>query len=136
MPYRRGPVRAKRTAGYRSKYEARVGAAALKADPETKYESERIPYTIEHVYIPDFTLSNGVHVEAKGWFSPEDRRKMLAVKRCNPELDIRFVFQRADRPINRGSKTTCGMWAQKNGFQWAEGLIPLAWFEEENDGMA
>ena len=60
---------------------------------------------------PDFFLPNGVIIEAKGFFKPSDRRKMLAVKEAHPELDIRFVFMR-DNTLSKSSKTTYSMWAE------------------------
>ena len=44
-------------------------------------------------------------IEAKGFFKPSDRRKMLAVKEAHPHLDIRFVFMR-DNTLSKNSKTT------------------------------
>ena len=48
------------------------------------YESERVPYTIQHHYIPDFALPNHVLLETKGYWDAADRRKVLAVKKDNP----------------------------------------------------
>jgi hypothetical protein len=53
---------------------------------------------------------------------------MLAVKKSNPELDIRFVFQAPYNKINKGSKTTYAKWADKYGFPWCSySTIPLTW---------
>jgi len=71
-----------------------------------------------------------VILEAKGYFKPVDRRKMLAVKHDNPELDIRFVFQAPHNTLSKESKTTYAMWADKNDFKWcASSDIPLSWIE-------
>ena len=59
-----------------------------------QYESRALPYRIEAIYTPDFILPSCM-VETKGLFSPEDRRKMLAVKACHPDADIRLCFQNA-----------------------------------------
>lgn len=40
------------------------------------------------------------------------------------------MFSRARTPIYKGSKTTYADWCEKNGFQWAEKLIPREWIEE------
>jgi hypothetical protein len=83
------------------------------------------------VYTPDFILPNGVILEAKGYFKPEDRRKMLAVKKQHPHLDIRLVFQQPLNTLTKTSKTTYAMWAEKNGFLWAPfHAIPLDWFND------
>ena len=39
----------------------------------------------------------------------EDRRKILQVKKDNPELDLRMVFQAPHNKIYKGSKTTYGI---------------------------
>jgi predicted nuclease of restriction endonuclease-like RecB superfamily len=94
------------------------------------FEDSVIPYTTEHLYTPDFTisLSDGrrIYIECKGWLRPEDRQKMLKVKQQNPDADIRFIFQ-ADNKIRKGSKTTYTMWATKNGFPCSVGHIPEDW---------
>ena len=41
---------------------------------------------------------------------------MKAVKAANPDLDIRIIFQSPHNKINKRSKTTYSMWAEKNGF--------------------
>lgn len=82
-------------------------------------------------YTPDFLLPNGIIIETKGRFLPEDRRKHLEVRKQHPELDIRFVFSRASAPINKGSKTTYAMWCEKHGFLWADKQIPDDWLYEE-----
>ena len=94
------------------------------------FEDSVIPYTTEHLYTPDFTISlsggRKIYIECKGWLRPEDRQKMLKVKQQNPDADIRFIFQ-ADNKIRKGSKTTYTMWATKNGFPSAVKAIPPEW---------
>lgn len=100
---------------------------------EVRFEDTKIGYMVpetKHTYTPDFTLPNGILVETKGKLEPKDRAKHLFVRHQNPELDIRFVFQRPHDPINKGSKTTYAMWCQKNGFKWATRLIPPDWVTE------
>ena len=57
---------------------------------------------------------------------------MLAVRNNNKDLDIRFVFQRAN---NRLTKSPNSMmyweWAEKHGFLWSEGQIPNSWWKEK-----
>lgn len=90
----------------------------------------KIPYVINHTYNPDFILKNGIIIEAKGFLTPDDRRKMKAVKVQHPELDIRFVFSKASNRLSKKSRTTYSMWAQGAGFKWAEGAIPTKWINE------
>ena len=81
-------------------------------------------------YTPDFILENGIIIEAKGWFRADDRTKMLLVNEQWPQLDIRLLFEKADNTLSKRSKTTYKEWAEKHGFIWAEGLIPLSWINE------
>jgi len=80
-------------------------------------------------YTPDFILPNGVIVESKGRFTTDDRMKHLEIKKQHPELDIRFVFSNSRAKIRKGSKTTLGMWADKNGFMYADKRIPEEWLK-------
>jgi hypothetical protein len=114
---------------YRSKFEEQIAKGLEKAGHIFLYEPSKVTYTLDCSYTPDFHLKNGVIIEAKGFLKPADRRKMVAVKKQNPELDIRFVFQR-NNPLAKGSKHTYLSWAEKNGFLacvWPD--IPIAWFQ-------
>lgn len=87
-----------------------------------------MPYVIHHDYHPDFTLGNGLILEAKGHLDQDDRRKMLAVKEQHPEKDIRFIFQNPNGPILKGSKTTYAAWCTKKGFPYCSyRAIPKSW---------
>ncbi len=71
---------------------------------------------------------NGVYLETKGHLVEKDRRKMIAVKKQNPDLDIRFVFQTPYNKIYKGAKSTYAQWAEKHGFKWAAfHSIPVEW---------
>jgi len=88
----------------------------------------QLPYILSKVYHPDFILPNGIIVEAKGLFRPEDRTKMKAVKAAHPNLDIRFLFMDASKKLNKRAKMTYAGWAEANGFPWADGTsIPKEW---------
>ncbi len=89
-----------------------------------------LPYIIRHNYVPDFILPNGIVIEAKGYFDQEARRKMAAVKEAHPDIDIRFVFQRAATKLGRGSPTSYAEWAVKHGFKWANAFVPTDWINE------
>jgi len=118
--------------GFRSGLEERVAAQlqALGIDP--RFESEVIKYTkpeSQHKYTPDFPLGKVV-IETKGRFMPEDRKKHLLIKEQHPELDIRFVFTNSNARITKTSKTTYADWCQKNGFKYADKLVPSDWVKE------
>lgn len=101
---------------------------------DTVYECMKLKYTKE--YIPDIVLPNGIIVELKGYFPPEDRAKMLQVKHSNPELDIRLVFL-SNSKLNSKSKLRYTDWADKNGFichvtNRKNPSIPNEWVSEVN----
>ena len=104
--------------------------AAKRSRKSLEFEPHYIPYILKGKYLPDFLLPNGIYVEAKGYLDAATCRKMLAVKVANPSLDIRFVFQNANGKRNKRSKIKNWEWAEKHGFQWSEGTIPLAWWKE------
>ena len=121
--------------GYKSGLEDVVAHQIEAKGLEVKYEIEKIKYVIplsNHTYTPDFKLPNGIFVETKGRFMPEDRKKQLLVQFQRPDLDIRFVFSSSKAKITKGSKTTYGDWCTKNGFKYADKLIPESWFNEEH----
>ena len=126
---RRGSYTPPQKDGKRSGYESRLSAAILREDPEATYESFRIPYIKKPAtYTPDYFLSNGVIIEAKGWFTSEDRTKHLLVQKQHPPLDIRFVFENAHAMATE--KLTCAEWAEKHGFKWAHKSVPRGWYLE------
>tara|TARA_R100000742_G_C4181046_1_gene16170 strand:- start:78 stop:446 length:369 start_codon:yes stop_codon:yes gene_type:complete len=118
----------KKTSKYRSGLEKQVAKLLQGLGISFEYESTKVPYTIQHNYTPDFILPNYVHLETKGYWDPADRRKILAVKKDNPELDLRMVFQSPYNKINKKSKTTYAMWCDKHDIPWtAYHNIPLEW---------
>jgi len=115
---------------YRSGLEKKVADLLKELSVSFEYESTKVPYVLQCNYTPDFLLPNGVYLETKGQFTPEDRRKMLAVKAMHPDLDIRMVFQAPYNKIDKRSKTTYAAWCEKNGIQWcAFHSIPIEWFK-------
>ena len=118
----------KKTSKYRSKLEERVAELLDVLKISYEYESSKVSYTIQHHYIPDFVLPNHVHLEAKGYWDANDRRKVLAVKRDNPDLDLRMVFQAPYNTISKKSKTTYAQWCEKHDIPWTHfHNIPLDW---------
>ena len=114
----------------RSRLEEQVAELLTNLKVEYSYEPDKFNYVIEAKYTPDFKVGD-VYLETKGFFKPADRRKMLAVKKANPDLDVRLVFQAPYNKISKNSKTTYAMWAEKNGFQWCPYYdIPLDWLNE------
>lgn len=125
-----------REEGYRSNFELSVARQLERQNinPKECYEQKTIEYTIpesHHKYLVDFQLPNGIIVEVKGRWSPEDRKKIMHIKKSNPELDIRMLFQNPDVKIYKGSSTTYGQWCNKKNIKWASKVIPKSWYEEE-----
>lgn len=113
---RRG--RRKPTPPYKSLFEEEVGEWLGK---DGVYENDIINYTVPetvHKYIPDWTLTKKVYLEAKGVLDSDTRKKMLWVKECNPDYLIILVFMNATNKIAKNSKTSYGDWATKHGFPW------------------
>jgi len=129
---------------YRSGLERRVCNNLRNRRVKFSYEPYKLDYTKEvkqglcpncgskvmlkcHQYTPDIVLDNGVHVEIKGKFTGEMRTKMVAVQECNPDVDIRFLFQR-DGWCTKNHKMRYSEWCEKNGFDYAIGeVIPSEW---------
>lgn len=91
--------------------------------PKVQYEPDKLEYTIPasgHKYTPDFKLKRNVYIEGKGRLLPSERKKHLLVKEHNPDVEIKFFFENADKPIYKGSPTTYGDWATKHGFEWTD----------------
>ena len=118
----------KKTSKYRSKLEERLATLLTTLGISYEYESEKVSYTIQHHYTPDFVLPNHTYLEAKGYWDAADRRKILAVKKDNPDMDLRMVFQAPYNKINKNSKTTYAMWCEKHDIPWpAYHDIPIDW---------
>ena len=117
--------------GYRSGLEDRISKQLKSLSVPVKYEEFKIKYEVNEVrtYTPDFELPNGIIIESKGRFVVADRKKHLLIKKQHPDLDIRFVFSNSRAKINKGSKTTYGMWCDKHGFLYADKLIPEEWIK-------
>lgn len=95
------------------------------------YEELTLPYVLHGNYHPDFVLkTSGIVVEAKGVLDRESKRKMIAVRKQYPDLDIRFLFMEAKKKVP-GTKQTHAQWADRNGYPWAEGTIPEEWLIEQ-----
>ena len=117
---------------FRSKFEKHVYEARGRRKLTYEPPDSKIFYTTTKRYIPDFVLPNGIIVEAKGYFKSTDRTKMLNVAKNNKHLDIRMVFQRANNRLTKSPNSMMyWQWAEKHGFQWAEGEIPEKWWKEK-----
>jgi predicted nuclease of restriction endonuclease-like RecB superfamily len=106
----------------RNKFEARIAKQLKRSKLPFKYEGEKISYLISGHYLPDFivtTPTGKIYIETKGHFRPEAKRKMAAVKRIHPELDIRIIFYKYSQANEK--------WALKHGFKFAYESLPKEW---------
>lgn len=105
--------------GKRSFFEVDVHKALKKKFKSTEYETEKLNYVVEKVYIPDFIVydkyGNKIYIEAKGRFLPSDRTKMLKVREANPNLDIRIIFMQ-DNYLTKRKIQRYTDWATNHGF--------------------
>lgn len=116
---------------FRSGYEEKLYNHAIENGLDIEFETIKLPYCVRGNYLPDFVLPNGIIVEAKGYFDSRARAKMIAVKKANPKLDIRMVFMNSKTKLRKGSKSSYRDWCEKYGFPYADGMIPLEWWNEK-----
>lgn len=125
---------------YRNKFERLTAEQLTDKSVEFSYETERIRYTVEGNYIPDFKIRTAtgktIYVETKGngrSFDGQARRKLRAVQEQHPDIDLRIVFytdgkcgpKRKDGTYMRQME-----WAAKYGFKAAVMDIPQEWLDE------
>ena len=113
---------------FKSGLEEKVSDLLCELGVDYEYEGVSFPYTIQHLYTPDFVLKNGVILETKGYWRPEDRRKVKQVITENPGIDLRIVFQDPYKKISKRSKTTYAQWCKRYKIRWcAYHAIPIDW---------
>ena len=141
-------TRSSKTPAFRSKLEQKVNLQLLAHRKNYEYEPDdkKIQYTKPasfHNYLPDFVVvksdKSRMYIEAKGIWDFDDRYKHLLIRQQHPELDVRFVFQRAANKIRKGSKSSYADICNGNGrgifkdVQWKfgdNGKIPRSWLDE------
>ena len=122
--------------GYRSGLEDNIAKQLKRLNTGAEYEPFKIPYYIpksDHTYTPDFVLPNGIVIESKGRFTLEDRKKHILLQQQWPDLELRFVFSSSKSKLRKGSKTTLANWCDRNGFLYADKLVPEAWVSERHN---
>lgn len=120
-----------------SLFEMRIEEALTKAKVKHEYEGQKLHYhlpdsEIRHFYTPDWVFpKTSIIIEAKGWpFKKKERDKYRLVKKQNPQIDFRFIFQDASLKIWGKSGITYGEFAKKFGFKWSTKTIPDSWINE------
>ena len=137
---------------YRSKYELNIAKDLYEKKVRFKYEWTELLYQVavtgmeckecsskkitrKSIYIPDFLIvRTGVVVEAKGKFTPKDRKKMLAVIERHPDLDIRMLFY-SNNWITTSHKNRYSDWCESNNIKYAVSrTIPDDWLVKQTKG--
>lgn len=120
---------------YRSKFEGRLGRKMKGCD----YEPEDLiqEYTMEGTYLPDFVpkADDSILIEAKGFFrTRQEASKYIAVQKCNPDIEVVFIFGDPKTPMpnsrkrRNGTRYSMAEWADKNGFRWfTYDTLPKEW---------
>lgn len=107
-----------RSMGYRSIFEVRFKALCNFNNLKLDYEVKTVPYHYkEQHYTADFSKKR-IHLECKGVLDQATRKKLVAIKRCNPTMDLRLVFERPNNKLNSKAKWRYWEWAEKRGFKW------------------
>lgn len=121
----------------KSKFEARIKRQLEGAGVKYSYEARPLYFTpaprkCRKTFDWWITTRSGklIIVESKGWWEPKARIAEIECIKQNPDLDIRYVFQRASTPIRKGSPTTYAKVCQDNDIPYAEGAIPEEWLDE------
>lgn len=113
-----------------------IGEVRCAADLEDRgipysYETTVMQYQFKpQRYTPDFDIQVGdkmVHIEYKGKLDYATRKKLLAVKDANPDVDVCIVFEKGNNKIRKGSKTTYLAWAERKGFKCSERTVKDEW---------
>jgi|ERR1051326_955648 hypothetical protein len=108
----------------RNKFEKKLYGQLKRARAVFSYEGKKFPYVLAKHYTPDFcikTILGMVYIESKGYLRPEDKAKLVAVKRQHPEIDLRIVFYSENKKYIK--------WAEKHGFKYAINRIPKEWLD-------
>ena len=119
-----GARKERKKSGLKSKAELKVEEALKIFDienPVDLYEAIDMPYEYikYETYKPDFIVPDKCMVlEVKGYLPSDVRTKMLVIKGCYPDLDIRFVFARPENKLSKLSDTTYAKWAEQHDFPW------------------
>lgn len=91
--------------------------------PDALYESTKLKYVMpssNHSYLVDFEIGPNSYIEVKGRLMPQERKKYLLVRDQHPEITLRFFFDKSENKLYKGSPTSYGDWATKNGFEYTD----------------
>lgn len=122
--------------GFRSNFELSIARWLEAKGISFQYEKTRLKYVVpetQRTYTPDWQINQNSDIiyESKGRFTAADRKKMLLVRKSNPQITIRMIFQNASVRLSKKSKTTYAEWCDKNDIQWCEFKVglPKSWLK-------
>lgn len=123
---------------YRNNYEKEFADDLTKRKLQFSYEGEKLVYTKTYLvdFIVDCKSGKKIYIETKGAFRHGDTTKYRAVRRDNPDIDLRFIFfvdkyqRSALKKKVPHTKYTHEQWCIKNKFKYAVDTIPKEWVEE------
>lgn len=122
--------------GYDSMLEHDLHLKELKG---CKHHPDKIRYTVEHLYEPDFVYhhpTGTVLIEVKGRFrtSTEAAKYNWIAKGLPKQYELVFLFQNPSLPMpfakkrKDGTKQTHSEWAERNKFRWyCKDTVPKIW---------
>ncbi len=124
---------------YKSGLEVDIAKLLYKARTKLKksfkfhYEQDSFNYQLkEREYIPDFSIyredGSLIFIEVKGHLDTDAQKKMIAVKRCNPDDTFVLLFSK-DSLIRKGRKMRYSGWCERNNFDYAIGEVPERWLK-------
>ena len=136
-PGRREAKEYAKMCGMKSIGEVRCAADMDKRGIKWVYERDTLRYQhLPQKYTADFTLidNRDLLIEYKGKMTNDTRKKMLSVKRSNPDRRICIVFEKANNKLSsRPNSTRYFQWAESNGFEWNETTVKEEWLNGDNN---
>lgn len=123
---------------FASKFERDYAQQLTKLGLRWEYEADNFYwFPNPRIYRPDFKVfkDDGTvyYVETKGFFDPNSRAKMAAIKKQFPNVDIRMAFMDPDKKVTK-SKTgkTYSAWAEAVGYLWSSFCVPKSWRNKDD----
>jgi hypothetical protein len=80
-------------------------------------------YTLDF-WLPDYDFG----VEVKGRLPSNERKKYRDIKKCNENLDLRFLFL-ANNKLEKDNEKRYSDWAEQHGFPYCIRSIEARWFK-------
>ena len=114
----------------KSNFEENFAADLKRRKIEFEYEATRFHYSIPKSYRPDFKIGD-MYIETKG-YHPGFKKYLsdfLHFKAQNPDVDIRFVFDKGIPQKKIGTKMTVAAWADRHNIKWSEATLPKEWLK-------